>query len=122
MLKSPASWLIAALLALAAAFWLNGGARADHDQIQLSVACPFAQIADAAEKFKTETPRVADGCLRFPLQMPPADIKRVVSGPHIDHEGAEFYVVEVDLGDDGEWFALAWPGVNTNLKKQTDEA
>ena len=39
-------------------------------------------------------------------------IMRIVSGPHTDSDGNEFYEVEVP----GRLYALAWPGSNSDLK------
>ena len=94
-------------------------ARGDHGPAPLMVApgivCPLeAVLADAERAKETLRFQANSACRRFPGHAP---VVRVVAGPFKDAEGDTFFIVQVDQA--GNWFTIAWPGINTNLHKTT---
>ena len=95
---------------------LSPGVSAEHGGgpalVKPGIACPKETVlADAATLQTKDAPVFAGrGCRPYPFVTP---VVAVEAGPFKDFDGDVFFVVQLDK--EGQWFTIAWHGINTNL-------
>ncbi len=100
--------------------WWGGPTRAAPADwltwVQTRTACSLEAAAEAVKLLLVRgRVRVTDGC-QLEARFRRVAVIEIASGPYTDHEGDTMYIVRIVTKGEGDWYTIAWPGMNAPVK------